>query len=427
MANAADAVLVSGNALLATILQGPKVTDVQTLFLVNIVVSTTLAACVALVAWGTDRALLRWAVGFALHGITYGLLALRGILPDLLTIVVANTLIAVMMALFTEGLAHFQQRTPNRALIWSPVVLMFVSFLALLDQFAARVVLGSSILSLQSALIILTVFQGFAASVGRGRWIIVVAAMGSMIFCLQRALLTLFGNSPLMDMHSSNMVQTVSFLGAATALMMFAIGLLVMYKERAEHRNHTMALHDPLTQLGNRRLMQERLQTAFQNSALHRKFGGKLLLDLDRFKALNDTHGHVAGDLLLVETARRLRQCVNEDDTVVRLGGDEFVVLLEGLDVFKDKALEKALMVARRIRDALAQPYELVLPAAQGQSIRYQSSCSIGVALFVGQAIDSEELFKRADTAMYRAKHKKTDGIHCHDSAENATPLPLTA
>lgn len=393
-------------------------TDIQTLFIVNIFVSTTLATCVALVAWGADRSLLRWAFAFALHAITYALFALRGVLPDLLTIVVANSLIAMMFALFTEGLLEFQQRPPNRVIVWAPVALLFLFFLVLTDQFVARVVISSAIFSLQSLLIIMTVFQGLASGVGRGRWIIVVAALASIVLFLQRGLLTLLGSGTLVDLQSSNVVQTITFLGSAMALMMFAIGLLVMYKERAEHRSHTMALHDPLTQLGNRRLMHERLQMAFQNSALHRKFGGKMLLDLDRFKTLNDMHGHAVGDQLLVETARRLQHCVHEDDTVVRLGGDEFVVLIEGLDAHKDKALEKALVVARRIRDALAQPYALRLPGHNGTTLHYQGSCSIGVALFVGQAIDSEELFKRADAAMYRAKQNETEGIHFHDAGD---------
>lgn len=394
-------------------------TDIQTLFVVNIFISTTLAACVALVGWGTDRSLLRWAFAFALHGITYALFALRGVLPDFITIVVANTLIAMMFALFTEGLLHFQQRMLARPIIWAPVVLLFLCFLVLTDQFVTRVTLSSAIFSVQSMLIIYTILQGMASSVGRGRWIIVVAAFASIVLFLQRGLLTLLGNGTLVDLQSSNIVQTITFLGSAMALMMFAIGLLVMYKERAEHRSHTMALHDPLTQLGNRRLMHERLQMAFQNSALHRRFGGKLLLDLDRFKSLNDTHGHAVGDQLLVETARRLKACVNEDDTVVRLGGDEFVVLIEGLDAHKDKALDKARVVAQRIRDALAAPYDLRLPGSSA-SLRYQGSCSIGVALFVGQAIDSEELFKRADAAMYRAKQKEAEGIHFHDAGDGA-------
>jgi len=393
-------------------------TDIQTLFVVNIFVSSTLACCVALVGWGTDRSLLRWAFAFALHAITYALFALRGVLPDFFTIVIANSLITVMFALFTEGLLHFQQRAPNRLVIWAPVALLFLGFLVLSDQFVARVVFSSVLFSLQSMLIIVTVFEGMAKSVGRGRWIIVVAALASIVLFLQRGLLTLLGNGPLVDLLSSNVVQTVTFLGSAMALMMFAIGLLVMYKERAEHRSHTMALHDPLTQLGNRRLMHERLKMAFQNSALHRKFGGKLLLDLNRFKALNDSHGHAMGDQLLVETARRLQHCVNEDDTVVRLGGDEFVVLIEGLDALKDKALDKAGVVARRIRDALAEPYDLRLQDNNDVTLRYVGSCSIGVALFVGQAIDGEELFKRADAAMYRAKQNEAEGIHFHDAGD---------
>lgn len=391
-------------------------TDIQTLFLVNIFVSVTLSVCVALVASPQDRSLRVWAAAFALHGVTYVLFTMRGVLPDFLSVVVANSLIAVMFALFAEGLLHFQKRAPLRWVIWGPVVLLFLVFLMLMEQLVARVIVSSVIFAVQSLIIIVAVLQGLSSSIGRGKWIIVFASLMSMVLFLQRGVLTVLGRSPIVDLQTSNIIQIITFLGSSIALIMFAIGLLVMFKERAEHRSHTMALHDPLTQLGNRRLMHERLQIAFQNSALHRRFAAKLLLDLDKFKLLNDTHGHAVGDQLLVEVARRLRGCVHEDDTIVRLGGDEFVVLIEGLDSSKDKALEKAAVVARRIRDALAEPYVLVLATGKGESVGYQCSCSIGVALFVGQVIDSEELFKRADTAMYRAKQNTGQGIHFHDA-----------
>lgn len=374
-------------------------TDVQTLFLVNMIVGAVLASCIALVGWWQDRALLRWALAFSLHTLTYLLLALRGVVPDFFSIVIANTLTSVMLALFAEELLRFQQRRPSRLLVWAPVGVLFLSFMVLMNAFEARVVVSALVFSVQAALIIATILQGFASSVGRGKWIVVVAALISIVLFLQRGLNALIGDASLVDLQASTTMQTITFMGSAMALVMFAIGLLVMYKERAEHRSHILALHDPLTQLGNRRLLKERLEAAFQNSALHRRFGGKLLLDLNRFKSLNDAHGHNVGDQLLVETARRLRECVNEDDTVVRLGGDEFVVLLEGLDVHKDKALEKAAVVARRIRDALARPFELTLAQPQGERLAYEASCSIGVALFVGQAIDAEELFRRADAA----------------------------
>jgi len=400
-------------------------TDIQALFLVNVFVSATLASCVALVGWGTDRSLMRWAVAFSLHGISYGLLAMRGVLPDFLTVVVANTLVATMFALFAEAMLQFLQRTLSRVIVWAPVVFLFFAFLLLAEQFVARVVLSAAIFSAQSLLLIVIVLQGFAHRVGRGKWIIVIAAVVSIALLLHRGLLTLLGNDALVDLQSSSLLQIITFIGAALALMMFAIGVLVAYKERAEHHSLVLALHDPLTLLGNRRLLQERQQMALQSSAVHGKFGGKLLLDLDRFKALNDTHGHAVGDQLLVETALRLQQALNEDDTVVRLGGDEFVVLIEGLDTVKDKALEKAGTVARRIRDALSQPFVLKLPAVDGDVIHYQCSCSIGVALFLGRSVDSEELFKRADAAMYLAKQSRTDGIHFHDTADAATPRPI--
>ena len=129
-----------------------------------------------------------------------------------------------------------------------------------------------------------------------------------------------------------------------------------------------IARHDPLTDLPNRELFHDRLQTALRLSERTPSPLSLLYLDLDRFKQVNDTLGHSIGDLLLQEVARRLRRCVRESDTVGRIGGDEFLVLLNGID-----PPQQALAVAEKIRAALDQPFELA-----GQPVRV--SPSIGVA-----------------------------------------------
>ena len=132
-----------------------------------------------------------------------------------------------------------------------------------------------------------------------------------------------------------------------------------------------------------------------------------MFLDLDNFKPLNDTHGHEAGDLLLIEVADRLRACVREADTVARFGGDEFVVMVGELE--RDNPEESAarvLAVAEKIRVALARPYVLSVPR-EGHDplpVEHQCTASIGVAMFVNHELEAAEILKRADMAMYQAK-----------------------
>lgn len=168
-------------------------------------------------------------------------------------------------------------------------------------------------------------------------------------------------------------------------------------RKKAEEEIYNLAFNDPLTGLPNRRLLLDRLSVALLASDRSRHYGGLLFLDLDNFKTLNDTFGHQHGDLLLVEVANRLKNCVREDDTVARLGGDEFVVLLENISEHKEDALKNVAQIAEKIRAALAVTYQL-------KDSSHHSSPSIGVCLIYGNNESADELLRRADLAMYQAK-----------------------
>ena len=169
------------------------------------------------------------------------------------------------------------------------------------------------------------------------------------------------------------------------------------------------AFYDALTKLPNRRLFLDRLDQALTAAARNGGFGALLFIDLDQFKCLNDLHGHITGDELLVEVARRLSLCVRRSDTVVRLGGDEFVVMLLDLETGADGregAAAEATAVAEKIRVALAENYLLrpaTAPAAQAP-LCHRCTASIGISLFTGDSDSPEDLIKHADMAMYEAK-----------------------
>jgi diguanylate cyclase (GGDEF)-like protein len=147
-----------------------------------------------------------------------------------------------------------------------------------------------------------------------------------------------------------------------------------------------------------------------------------MILDLDNFKPLNDQHGHLAGDLLLVEAASRLLLCVREMDTVARFGGDEFVVMLSELDGDAVASHRRARMVAEKIRSALAKPYVLTLRQEDQTAVTVEHHCtaSIGVALFVNHETAQEDILKRADDAMYRAKDAGRNAIRFFEAGDEA-------
>ena len=175
----------------------------------------------------------------------------------------------------------------------------------------------------------------------------------------------------------------------------------ITLRKAAEDEIKNLAFYDPLTQLPNRRLMMDRLQHALASSARSGRQVALLFIDLDNFKALNDTLGHDIGDLLLQQVAERLAACVRKSDTPARLGGDEFVVILEGLSENTREAVTQAEIAGEKILIILNRPYQIA-----GND--YRSTPSIGITLSSNlrdtKPETSEELLKRADIAMYQAK-----------------------
>jgi diguanylate cyclase (GGDEF)-like protein len=186
-------------------------------------------------------------------------------------------------------------------------------------------------------------------------------------------------------------------------------GLVITYHDVTDLRRATaeienLAFYDPLTGLPNRRLLLDRLGQAAVLAQRSGQLGALLFLDLDQFKALNDTLGHEVGDELLIQVAQRLRACVRVADTVARLGGDEFVVMLNDLSTRTDEAAQLSQRIGEKILASLAEPYQL-------QGHEHQSHCSIGATVFGGTLQMATELLKQADIAMYQVKARRGNGL----------------
>ena len=172
----------------------------------------------------------------------------------------------------------------------------------------------------------------------------------------------------------------------------------VTARKTADEKIRILAFYDPLTKLPNRRLLTDRLEMAMAASLRYQRKGALLFIDLDGFKTVNDSLGHLQGDMLLEQVAARLSTCVRDGDTVARLGGDEFVVMLEQLSQEVFIAATEAKAAAEKILTTLDHFYTL-------SSGPYRITCSIGITLF---GVDLHEALgepmKRADLAMYQAK-----------------------
>ena len=189
-------------------------------------------------------------------------------------------------------------------------------------------------------------------------------------------------------------------------------------RKEAEAQILNLALHDSLTGLPNRRLLTDRLGQTMAASKRSGRHSALMFLDLDNFKALNDTQGHHVGDLLLIEAARRIGSCVREVDVVARFGGDEFVVILNELDVAKSTSIAEARIVAEKLRAALDKPYLLKF-RQEGKAettVEHHCTISMGVVVFLDHEGSQDDILKWADAAMYQAKESGRNMIRFVDS-----------
>ncbi|HEX2049457.1 MAG TPA: EAL domain-containing protein [Actinomycetota bacterium] len=175
-----------------------------------------------------------------------------------------------------------------------------------------------------------------------------------------------------------------------------------MERKKLEQEIAFQALHDPLTGLANRPLLLEDLASALRRSRRSGQRVALFFVDLDRFKSINDTYGHAAGDLVLSATARRLRDAVRPGDTVARLGGDEFAIVCDGIP---DEAV--AATIAARVGECLSQPVTVA-------GRRFSPRASVGIALG-SAAVDPDALLRDADAALYRAKELGRGRVEMYD------------
>jgi len=196
----------------------------------------------------------------------------------------------------------------------------------------------------------------------------------------------------------------------------------ITQRKLMEDQVRQLAFHDVLTGLPNRRLLLDRLGQAMSASKRSGHHAAILFLDLDNFKPVNDAHGHEAGDLLLLETARRLTACVREIDTIARFGGDEFVVMLSDLHTDRQISLLQAHAVAEKIRVSLSQPYALELPQrdSTAHTVHHRCTVSVGVRVFLDHHGSADDILSQADAAMYQAKQAGRNTIRMHQESDLA-------
>lgn len=191
-----------------------------------------------------------------------------------------------------------------------------------------------------------------------------------------------------------------------------AIGILLTFLEEEIGRTEHMALHDPLTGLPNRRLLEDRLTTVLERAERNHTRAAILVVDLDGFKKINDTHGHAIGDVFLRETALRLGKVVRKADTLARSGGDEFTVLVS--DILQP---DGAKILAQKLQMELDRPITV-------RNLQLCVSGSIGMAVYPDDGQTGDALCARADADMYRAKRQTKSSMESLPKESPSVLLP---
>jgi diguanylate cyclase (GGDEF)-like protein len=368
---------------------------IPSLFLMIICISASLAIAIALIARsGESDGTGYWAAALSANTLTYILFIGRGQISDWLSIVLANMLLASAFSLFLQGILQFQKRSLPLWLIWAPVLLEAVVFSWLIPHQNARNIANALILSSQMLWIVGAVLQKRRETVGRGQYFVVT---GFLLLVAALAAQGIKSSIYANEVHAlllPSLVQTVTFLVSPVSSMLLAMGLVVMTKERADERNRDMATRDVLTGLFNRRAVMESLS---HHIALAKRNGLPmclLMLDVDHFKYVNDTYGHLSGDRVLRQMAKTLAERTRAQDQVGRFGGEEFLVIVPDTDV------DGALTLAETLRTSIEN---VAFVTEEGKAINV--TVSIGVSqLRASDAQQPEKLIASADQALYRAK-----------------------
>ena len=391
--------------------------DARTLLAVTFSSSILMAAVLWFVFAGRFRdGLARWTQSLWVQALAWLLIALHGAIPDGVAVAAANGLLALGWSLQLAAVLEFQRRRVPALLVGAPPLIVFALFYLLLDDLRLRLIVSGALYGAFYAFIAAASLArrpayGFRAYVlFAGAYIVAAAVL------FLRSAGAWSGPEHLALAVGPHAQQSLIYLVAYALVVSSSLAYLLMHRERADEETRRLATTDPLTGVFNRRTF---IELAGRELARSRRDVAPLslmILDLDHFKQVNDTYGHLVGDEVLVAFANLVKECARRGDLVVRYGGEEFCVLLPATP------LAAALALAERIRAATA--------AAALASQPIKVTVSIGVTAYSGP-IDAtlELLLARADEALYRAKHEgrnRVVGLPLADATlDQQHPLPL--
>ena len=371
---------------------------VPTMLAMIIASSLMMAASMAVVGWGRRRdGLGRWAAALLVNAIGHLLIMLRGLIPDVFSVVVGNLMLSSVFVGMIAAVYQFQGRPVRWPLLLAPPLLVLVFVSVFIDNFPARVSFVGLVIGLQAVWALLAALSHRHATVGRGQWLLVAGLSLEAVVLGGRALVAISTHSEATNILQSSALQTLTFLATFSVVLVSSVGFVFMSRDRADENNRVLAALDPLTGVANRRSLIAALDRDVARAQRMREPMALMMVDIDHFKDVNDQYGHPAGDRVLCSVVNVLRQRVRAQDLVGRYGGEEFMVLLP------DTGLVGAEQLARELCKAVEES-RCPADGVPGPGI----AVTVSIGVFGGRLESGDSwdmLIAAADRALYQAKN----------------------
>lgn len=369
------------------------ITHTPTIFFSVAIVAMTMSLCLILVGESHRRDGMR-TLGFGVfaHALAYVCYTLYGHAPLWLTYVVGNTLLSLALSFYVAAIFNIHdQSAPWRRLFGFPAVMLLLLSL-LLETREPRMLVACLVLIAQCLLLIRIVYR-YAQPGERAHLLLIIGGVISLFGLMVRVVAILSGAAEEMSYAASNLKQTISVsIGTATVIM-FSLGTILLARERSALALRHAALRDSLTGIANRRAILEQLDAELARAWRAGTSIAIVLLDIDHFKKINDTCGHLAGDEVLRQCAAHLKRRLRQSDGIGRYGGEEFLLFLP------DTTSAGAVAAVDALRCSVM---ELSL-RVEGKLIRLTFSAGIWCGV-PRKDHTAEPFIALADVALYEAK-----------------------
>lgn len=393
------------------------VADIPTLLMMITIASVVMAGSMVTVAGGGHRdGLGLWGVGLCLNALAYVLLVLRGLIPDAVSILLGNALASATLSCLHAAVLRFQHRPLRWHLLLAPPAVLTGVLALNLQDFGARILWANAVMALQMGAVVGVLFERRRAAGSRGA-LMVMAGLGlGVVVLLARAAWGAAGMPTGQGLLQPGGIAGLSFMLLFVVLLVASFGFVFMSKDRADEVNRRLAALDELTGVANRRSIIAALDRDVGRAIRTREPLAVMMVDIDFFKHVNDTHGHLAGDRVLRNVADVIRSRIRAQDIVGRYGGEEFLVVLV------DTSAQGARRLAEQLREAVQ--------AASCHWGAQRLAVTVSIGVFGGRLEPGDswdQLIHAADSALYRAKQGGRNRVEMAPALERPTRAGLAA